>query len=93
MHCIQCQTSTDILEIMNEFVQYGQNYFQYVYIPIQPTQLMIKYKLKIMIRTQKIKGSFICGLLFFKCMGVFQSWLDSFSTRVWAFIQNRKFLC
>ena len=31
---IQCQTSTDILEIVNEFVQYVQNYFQYLYIPI-----------------------------------------------------------
>ena len=31
---IQCQTSTDISGIVNEFVQYDQNYFQYVYIPI-----------------------------------------------------------
>ena len=33
--CISlCQTSTDIWGIVNEFVQYVQNYFQYVYIPI-----------------------------------------------------------
>ena len=34
VHFIQCQTSTDILGIVNEFVQYVQNYFQYLYIPI-----------------------------------------------------------
>ena len=34
VHFIQCQTSTDILGIMNEFVQYAKNYIQYVYIPI-----------------------------------------------------------
>ena len=34
MHFIQYQISTDNLRIMNEFVQYVQNYFQYVYIPI-----------------------------------------------------------
>ena len=33
-HFIQCQISTDILGIVNEFVQCDQNYFQYVYIPI-----------------------------------------------------------
>ena len=32
---IQCQTSTDISRSVNEFF-YAQNYFQYVYIPIQP---------------------------------------------------------
>ena len=32
-HLIQCQKSTDILGIIDEFVQYDQNYFQYVYIP------------------------------------------------------------
>ena len=31
---IQCQTSTDISGIVNEFDQYVQNYFQCVYIPI-----------------------------------------------------------
>ena len=45
-----------------------------------------------MIRNQKIKGTFICGTLFFKWMGVFQSWLDSFSIGVWTFIRNRNFL-
>ena len=30
VHFIQCQTSTDILGIVNEFVQYVQNYFQYL---------------------------------------------------------------
>ena len=30
VHFIQCQTSTDISGIVNEFVQYVQNYFQYV---------------------------------------------------------------
>ena len=44
-----------------------------------------------MIRNQKIKGTFICWLLFLKWMGVFQSWLDCFSARVWAFIQNINF--
>ena len=44
-----------------------------------------------MIRNQKIKGTFICRPLFFKWMGVFQSWLDSFSIGVWAFIQNTNF--
>ena len=28
VHCIQCQTSIDILGIVNVFVQYVQNYFQ-----------------------------------------------------------------
>ena len=44
-----------------------------------------------MIRNQKIKGNFICGPLFFKWTGVFQSWLDSFPIGVWAFIQNINF--
>ena len=34
---IQCQISTYILGIVNEFVQYVQNYFQYLYLPIYPT--------------------------------------------------------
>ena len=33
-HFIQCQTSTYISGIVNEFVQCDHNYFQYVYIPI-----------------------------------------------------------
>ena len=37
VHCIQCQTSIDILGIVNVFVQYVQNYFQDVYIAILPT--------------------------------------------------------
>ena len=45
-----------------------------------------------MIRNQKIKETFICGTLFFKWMGLFQSWLDSFSIGVWTFIRNRNFL-
>ena len=44
-----------------------------------------------MIRNQKIKGTFICGQLFFEWMGVFQSWLDSFSIGVWAFIKYINF--
>ena len=34
VHFIHCQTSTDISEIVNDFVQYVQNYFQYVYISL-----------------------------------------------------------
>ena len=34
VHFIQCQTSTDILGIVNEFFQYVQNYSQYLYITI-----------------------------------------------------------
>ena len=34
MHFIQSEESTDILGIVNEFVQYVQSYFQYVEIPI-----------------------------------------------------------
>ena len=45
-----------------------------------------------MIRNQKIKGTFICGPLLSKWMGVFQSWLDCFSIGVRTFIQNIKFL-
>ena len=45
-----------------------------------------------MIRNQKIKGTFICGPLLSKWMGVFQSWLDCFSIGVWVFIQNINFL-
>ena len=30
VHFIECQTSTYVLGIVNEFVQYVQNYFQYV---------------------------------------------------------------
>ena len=45
-----------------------------------------------MIRSQKIKGTFIFGPLFFKWMGVFQSSLDCFSIGVWTFIQNINFL-
>ena len=44
-----------------------------------------------MIRNQKIKGTFICGPLFFKWMGIFQSWLDCFSIGVWAFIHYSKY--
>ena len=33
VHFIQHQTSTDISGVVDEFVQYVQNYFQYVYIP------------------------------------------------------------
>ena len=45
-----------------------------------------------MIRSQKIKETFICGSLLSKWMGVFHSWLDCFSIGVWAFIQNINFL-
>ena len=45
-----------------------------------------------MIRNQKIKGTFTCGPLIFKWIGVFQSWLDCFSIGVLAFIQNINFL-
>ena len=34
VHLIQCRTSTDILGIINEFVQCDQNHLQYVYVPI-----------------------------------------------------------
>ena len=44
-----------------------------------------------MIRSQKIKGTFIFGPLFFKWMGVFQSPLDCFSIGVGAFVQNINF--
>ena len=37
MYFIQSQTSTDVSRIGNEFVQYGQYFFLYVYIPISPT--------------------------------------------------------
>ena len=40
VHFIQCQTSIDISGIANEFVQYVQNYSQYVY-PFKP-QLVLK---------------------------------------------------
>ena len=45
-----------------------------------------------MIRSQKIKGTFICGPLLSKWMGVFQSWLDCFLIGVWTTIQNINFL-
>ena len=61
-------------------------YNMYAY-PLNPP-LMIKDKLKVMIRNQIVKRTFICWMLFFKWMGVFQSWLDWFSIGVWAFIQN-----
>ena len=51
-----------------------------------------KHKQKIRIRNRNIKGTFICGLLPFKWMSVFQSWLDCFWIGVWAFIQNVDFL-
>ena len=44
-----------------------------------------------MIRNQNIKGTFICEPLFFKWMGVFQSWLDCFSIGVLAFIHYSKY--
>ena len=50
-----------------------------------------KLKLKVIIRNQKIKGTFICGPLLFKWMGLFQSWLDCFSIGVWKCIQNINF--
>ena len=58
--------------------------------PFNP-QLVKKHKLKIMIRIQKIKWTFIFGPLFFKRMGVFHSWVDYFSVGVWAFLQNINF--
>ena len=36
-HFIQCHESIEISEIVNEFVQYDQNYLQYSCIPIYPT--------------------------------------------------------
>ena len=45
-----------------------------------------------MVRSQKIKGTFVCGPLLSKWMGVFHSWLHYFSTGVWSFIQNINFL-
>ena len=78
MHFIQCQTSADIWGIVNEFVQYVQNGFQYVYISIQPT-VGDKNKVKVMIRNQKVKETFLLGLLFSKWMGLFRSSLDCFS--------------
>ena len=44
-----------------------------------------------MIRNQKIKESFISGLLFFKWMGIFQSWLDCISIGVFALIHYSKY--
>ena len=46
-----------------------------------------------MIRNQKIQGTFICGPLFFKWMGIFQSWLDCFQLEYehLFIIQNIKF--
>ena len=52
---------------------------------------MIKTKVENHDKNQKIKGTFICGPLFSKWMGVFQSWLDCFSIGVWAFIQKIHF--
>ena len=60
-----------------------------VYIPIN-SQLVIK-TVENHDRNQKIKGTFICWPLFFKWMGVSQSWWDSFSIGIWAFIQNISF--
>ena len=34
VHFIHCQKSTDVLGTGNQFVQYAQKYFQYVFIPI-----------------------------------------------------------
>ena len=45
-----------------------------------------------MIRSLKIKETFICGPLLSKLMGVLYSWLDYFSIGVCAFIQNVNFL-
>ena len=50
-----------------------------------------KHKLKVMIRNQKIKGTFTCGPLFFKWMSVFQSWLDCFSIGACAFVNYSKY--
>ena len=44
-----------------------------------------------MIRNQKIKGTFICGPLFFEWMVVFQSPVDCFLIGVGPFIQNINF--
>ena len=38
-----------------------------------------------------MKITFICGPLFFKWMGLFQSWLDCLSIGVFAFMQNINF--
>ena len=50
-----------------------------------------KSKLEVVIRNQKIKGTFICRAVLFKWKWVFKSWLDSFSTGVWAFTQKINF--
>ena len=55
-------------------------------------ELVINHKLKVMIRNQRTKGTFICGPLFFKWLRVFQSCFDCFSIGVWALIQNINFL-
>ena len=70
-----------------KFLQYMQNYFQYVCIPIQP-QLVIKHMLKVIIRNQKIRETFILGRLFLNRWG----YLDCFSIAVLAYLQNINFL-
>ena len=91
VHCIHCQTSTDILGIVNEFAQYVQNYFQYVYKPFN-SQLVIKKSVEDHDKKPKYQRNFYVWTVTFKWISVFQSWLDCFSIGVLAFIQNINFL-
>ena len=86
---IKCQTCTEIweswLNLSNMFKTIS-NIYTY---PFNPQ--LKKKKLKVMIRNQKIKGTIICGPLFFKWMEVFESWLDCLSIGVWGFVKNINF--
>ena len=82
MHFIPYQTSTDILGIVNEFVQYVQN----LPICIRTHLPNIDDKNISKKSWQETKTSkellYVDRYMFFKCMGLFQPWLDYFSIGV-----------
>ena len=69
----QCQTSTYIFGIVNEFVQYVQELF----LICIHTPFIYRLMLKVMIRNWKIKETFILGMSYSKWIRVLQS-LDCF---------------
>ena len=59
--------------------------------PFNSQLVLKKISRKSWSEAKRSKGTFICGPLLSKWMGLFHSWLDYFSIEVWAFIQNLNF--
>ena len=94
MHFIQCEESTDILGIVNEFVQYVQSYFQYVEIPINvciPTIADKNISRKSRKETKRSKELLYMDRYFLNGWVYFSLGQVVFQLKYEHFIQNRNF--